>query len=134
MADQSITPSSPPVPAPAATETVTLDDFKKIQLKIAVIMSAEVHPQADRLLVLTLDIGGGQTRQVVAGIRGSYEPSALVGKQVVVVANLKPATIRGVESQGMVLATHAPTAVGAGGEGLAVLTPDRPSQPGSPVK
>ena len=115
------------VPAPAVPETVTVDDFKKIQFKIAVIMSADVHPQADRLLVLKLDLGNGETRQVVAGIRGSYEPSALVGKQVVIVANLKAATIRGVESQGMVLATQS-------GEGLAVLTPDRPSQPGNPVQ
>ena len=112
----------PPAPVPA-----TLEDFKKIQLKIGSIVSAELHPQADRLLVLKVDVGGGETRQVVAGIRGSYEPAALVGKHVVVVANLKPATIRGVESQGMVLATTS-------GEGLALVTPDRPSQPGSPVK
>lgn len=130
MSDQPIPGSPQPAASPSAAPTApvpaTLEDFKKIQLKIAVIVSADIHPQADRLLVLKVDIGG-ETRQVVAGIRGSYEPSALIGKQVVVVANLKPATIRGMESQGMILAT-------ASGEGLAVLTPDRPSQPGSPVK
>ncbi|OGX17408.1 MAG: methionine--tRNA ligase subunit beta [Omnitrophica WOR_2 bacterium GWF2_63_9] len=112
---------------PAAPGVVTVDEFKKIQLKIATVLSAELHPQADRLLLLKLDVGGGETRQVVAGIRGSYEPSSLIGKQVVVVANLKPATIRGVESQGMVLAASTETS-------LTLVTTDRPAQVGSLVK
>ena len=65
--------------------------------------AAEPHPNADRLLVLRVDVGG-EERQIVAGIRAHYDPATLVGRQVVVVANLEPATLRGVESQGMVLA------------------------------
>ncbi|HAM41610.1 MAG TPA: methionine--tRNA ligase subunit beta [Candidatus Omnitrophica bacterium] len=123
MSDPPVVPAS----VPAAPGVVTVDEFKKIQLKIATVLSAELHPQADRLLLLKLDVGGGETRQVVAGIRGSYEPSSLIGKQVVVVANLKPATIRGVESQGMVLAASTETS-------LTLVTTDRPAQVGSLVK
>jgi|SRR5438067_9992863 len=83
----------------------TLADFQKIELRVATVKSAELHPNADRLLVLKIDIGG-EERQIVAGIRASYEPQTLVGKQVVVVANLEPATLRGIESQGMLLAGH----------------------------
>lgn len=93
---------------------------------MATVTEAKAHPNADRLLILTVDLGGS-TRQVVAGIRSHYQPSDLVGKSVVVVTNLEPATIRGVESQGMVLATHA-------GDQLGLLTPDRPIPPGSPVR
>jgi methionine--tRNA ligase beta chain len=83
----------------------TLADFQKIELRVATVKSAELHPNADRLLVLKVDIGG-EERQIVAGIRASYEPAALVGKQVVVFANLEPAKLRGIESQGMLLAAH----------------------------
>jgi methionyl-tRNA synthetase len=83
----------------------TLADFQKIELRVATVKSAELHPNADRLLVLKIDVGG-EERQIVAGIRASYEPAALVGKQIVVVANLEPAKLRGVESQGMLLAAR----------------------------
>jgi methionyl-tRNA synthetase len=105
---------------------ITIDDFRKVELRVARVAAAEVHPKADRLLVLKLELGP-ETRQVVSGIRGSYpDPQALVGKQVVVVANLEPATIRGVESQGMILATQDE-------KGISVLSPDREVAPGSPV-
>ena len=77
--------------------------------------------------MLTVDIGDGTPRQVVAGIKGPYQASELIGKQVVVVTNLKPATLRGVESQGMVLAAQ-------DSDTLALLTLDRPVQVGSTVK
>ena len=105
---------------------IGLEQFQQIELRVGTIIKAEVHPQADRLLVLQVDVGG-QTRQVVAGIKQAYQPAELTGKQVVVVANLKPATLRGIESQGMVLASQ-------DGSTLALLTLDRPIQPGSVVK
>jgi methionine--tRNA ligase beta chain len=83
----------------------TLADFQQLDLRVATVLGAEPHPNADRLLVLRIDLGGEQ-RQIVAGIRASYEPASLVGKQIVVVANLEPAKLRGVESQGMLLATR----------------------------
>lgn len=87
---------------PAAAQ-ITLDDFAKLDLRVARVLEAAPHPNADRLLVLKIDLGTEQ-RQLVAGIRGYYEPEQLVGKQIVVVANLQPRAMRGVESQGMLLA------------------------------
>ena len=113
----------PPPPPPQAS----LEDFQRIALRIGTVTAAAHHPNADRLLVLTVDIGEGKARQVVAGIKGTYQPEALVGTQVVVVANMKPATLRGVESQGMVLA-------GSDGSVLALVSPDRPLPAGSVVK
>jgi len=115
-----------PVP-PAAPPELTIEEFKRLVLKIAVITAAVDHPNADRLLVLTLDLGDGSPRQVVAGIKGSYQAAELVGKRVVVVANLKPAALRGVQSSGMVLAA-------SDGASITLLTPERPMPPGSPVK
>ena len=86
---------------------IAFDDFAKLQLKVGVIQGAKQHPDADRLLVLEVDIGEPQPRTIVAGIKSAFEPDALVGRKVVVVANLKPAKLRGVESQGMVLAAGA---------------------------
>ncbi len=83
----------------------TLADFQQLDLRVATIVAAQPHPNADRLLVLKIDVGG-EERQIVAGIRASYEPASLVGKRIVVVANLEPAKLRGVESQGMLLAAR----------------------------
>jgi len=84
-------------------EEITIDDFSKLELKTAEVVKAEAHPNADRLLVLTLK-AGEETRQVVSGIAKDYKPEELVGKQVILVANLKPVKLRGVKSQGMILA------------------------------
>ena len=84
-------------------EEIAIDDFFKAQLKTAVVKEAERVEGADKLLKLQLDVGG-ELRQIVAGIAKHYAPEALIGKTVVIVANLKPATIRGVESRGMLLA------------------------------
>jgi methionyl-tRNA synthetase len=108
-------------------DTVTIDDFRRLDLRVATITAAQPHPQADRLLVLTVDLGG-ERRQLVAGIRAHYEVQDLAGKQVVVVANLAPATLRGVQSQGMILA-----ASDADGR-LALIGPQAPVSPGSPVR
>lgn len=107
--------------------TLTIEEFRNVELRVATILAAEPHPNADRLMVLRIDLGSEQ-RQLVAGIRGHYEPEALVGRQIVVVANLQPAKLRGVESQGMLLA--ASDAEGA----LVLLAPEKPIAAGSPVK
>jgi len=94
--------SSPAAQAPAPAQ-ITIDEFLKIQLKTAKVISAERVPKSEKLLKLQVSLGTEQ-RQIVAGIGKKYEPEALVGKTIVIVANLKPAKLMGIESQGMVLA------------------------------
>ena len=115
------------VPAPAPPPIISIDEFKKLTLRVGVITAAADHPNADRLLVLTVDIGDGAPRQVVAGIKGSYHAADLVGKHVVVVANVKPATLRGVESQGMVLAASDESTI-------VLVSPERSIRAGSTVR
>jgi methionyl-tRNA synthetase len=114
-----------PSPKQEGKSVITYDDFKKLELKVAKILSAEAVPGATKLLKLQIDLGTEQ-RQIVAGIALAYKPEELVGKSIVVVANLAPAVIRGVESNGMLLAATGPA-------GLAFVTPDRETAPGSPV-
>ena len=82
---------------------ITIDDFAKVDLRVAKIIAAKAHPSADKLLILTLKVGS-ETRQVVSGIAKHYQPDALIGQDVVLVANLKPVKLRGELSQGMILA------------------------------
>ena len=82
---------------------ITVDDFAKLDLRVGTILSCEKHPKADRLLVEQIDLGCGDVRQIVSGIAKHYEPKDLIGRRVVVVANLKSTKLRGVESQGMIL-------------------------------
>jgi methionyl-tRNA synthetase len=98
-------PAASPQPAPAApaTDQITIDEFQKIQLKTALVLSAERVPKSEKLIKLQVDLGSEQ-RQIVAGIGKKYEPEHLIGKRIVIVANLKPAKLMGIESQGMVLA------------------------------
>ncbi|MBN2799466.1 MAG: methionine--tRNA ligase [Deltaproteobacteria bacterium] len=93
---------TPKAPAPPAE--ISYEDFAKVALKVGEVKAAERHPSADRLLVLQVDIGEEKPRQIVAGIAAKFAPQALIGRRVVVVANLAPAQLRGVESQGMLLA------------------------------
>jgi methionyl-tRNA synthetase len=95
------TPSAPQVPP--ATPQITIDEFMKVQLKTAKVLSAERVPKSEKLIKLQVSVGTEQ-RQIVAGIGKKYEPDALIGKTIVIVANLKPAKLMGIESQGMVLA------------------------------
>jgi len=104
----------------------TIDDFRKLEFKVAEIKEVAEHPNADRLYVVTLDVGD-KTKQVVAGIRGSYQKEDLIGKQVVLVDNLDPAVLRGVESQGMILAA-------SDEEGICIVSPLRKVKLGSIVK
>ena len=93
--------------AQGVASLITIDDFAKVQLRVAKVIACEPVPKADKLLRLQLDDGTETGRQVVSGIHPWYEPDALVGKKVVIVANLKPAKLRGVESNGMILAADA---------------------------
>ena len=102
-----VTPAAAPPTAPATVPTapaqITIDEFMKIQLKTATVLAAERVPKSEKLLKLQVSLGSEQ-RQIVAGIGKTYEPESLVGKTIVIVANLKPAKLMGIESQGMVLA------------------------------
>lgn len=89
--------------SPASSETITFDDFAKVDLRVARVLEARPHPNADKLLVLQIDIGT-ERRQIVAGIRGYYEPEQLVGRLIIVVRNLAPRAMRGETSNGMLLA------------------------------
>ena len=104
----------------------TIDDFRKIEFKVAEIKEVQDHPNADRLYVVILDVGD-KTKRVVAGIKSAYTKEELVGKQVVLVDNLEPAILRGVESQGMILAASDET-------GLAIISPGKKMKLGSIVK
>lgn len=83
---------------------VDITDFAKIDLRVGEVKTAERIPKADKLLLITVDIGEEKPRQILAGIAQYYEPEKLVGRKIVVVANLKPRKLRGYESQGMLLA------------------------------
>jgi methionyl-tRNA synthetase len=117
-------PATPP--PPAAPATITIDDFKKVILKVGKVVECSAHANANKLLVLKVDLGGGEVRQVVSGIKQWYAPEQLVGKSVILVANLAPAVLRGVESQGMVLAASS-------GDQVILLSPEKDAAPGSKV-
>ncbi|MBE6127795.1 MAG: methionine--tRNA ligase [Erysipelotrichaceae bacterium] len=85
-------------------ENITYEDFEKVELRVAKVLSCTRHPNADKLFVLKIDLGMGEKRTIVSGLAQSYTPGQVVGKHVVVITNLEPAVIRGVESQGMLLA------------------------------
>jgi methionine--tRNA ligase beta chain len=105
---------------------VTIEDFKKLELKIARINAVDDHPDADRLYVLTVDLGG-RTKTIVAGIKRCYTKEELIGRLIVVVDNLEPVVLRGVESQGMLLAASDENSI-------AVLSPDKTVALGAIVK
>lgn len=109
---------------------ITFDDFVKVDLRVATILKAELHPNADRLLKLQIDLGFEQ-RQICAGIKQYYDPETLVGRQIIVVANLAPRSIRGEESKGMLLAGSAKVEDKV--EDVILLAPDKPLPPGSTV-
>ena len=121
-----------PAAAPTAAQAgdggarISIDEFQKIDLRVAQVLAAEAVPKSKKLLKLRVSLGT-EERTVLAGIAEHYTPADLVGKKVVVVANLQPAKLMGIESQGMVLA-------GEGGQGLGVVMPDRDLPPGSKVK
>lgn len=113
-------------PAAAATGEITIDDFAKIDLRVATVVAAERVPKTDKLIKLQVKIGD-EERTIVSGIAQHYEPENLIGKNVIVIANLKPAKLRGIESRGMVLAA-------SDGEGNLVLADAPGIASGSKVK
>jgi len=117
----------PPAASGAGTDGVRFEDFQRLDLRIATIVAVEPHPKADKLYVLRLDVGSLGPRQVVAGLRPYYQPSELEGQTVAFVANLEPAVLRGVESQGMILA--------ADHDGIVtILNPQRQVPPGAKIR
>lgn len=104
----------------------SIEDFRKLEFRVAEILEAALHPQADKLYVLDIRVGE-EKKRIVAGIRNFYSLEELKGKKVVVVNNLEPAVIRGVESQGMLLAA-------SDSQTLTLVTPERPIDIGATVK
>lgn len=115
-----------PAPPPAG-DRITFDDFAKVQMRVGKILEAADHPNADKLVVLKVDLGTEQ-RQLCAGLRGHYEASELVGRRIVVVTNLAPRKMRGVESDGMLLAASPPDH-----SRVILLTPETDIEPGAVV-
>ncbi|MBL7069477.1 MAG: methionine--tRNA ligase subunit beta [Candidatus Omnitrophica bacterium] len=104
---------------------VSFQDFKKMDIRIAVIKDVKDHPNADKLFIVNCDTGT-EEKQVVAGIKDSYKPEELIGKKVVVITNLEPATIRGVESHAMILAAKDDNT-------LSVLVPEKEIKTGTKI-
>ena len=125
------TPAAPAAPAqpaaPAENPLITIDDFAKVQLRTGLVVAGERHPSADRLLVLKVDVGEPEPRTIVAGIASRYAPEDLVGTRVIVVINLKPVKLRGIMSQGMLLAA-------GGGDVKAMATTTEEVPPGTIVR
>ena len=124
-ADSSTESPAPKDEAAADPAPVTFEDFARLELRVAKVLSVEPHPKADRLYLLRID--GGEERQIVAGVRPYMEPEELEGRSIVVVWNLAPATIRGVESRGMMLA-------GQDGETIGILAPQPELPPGTRIR
>jgi tRNA-binding protein len=112
---------------PPQTAVIQYDDFAKLELRVATVLECKAHPNADKLLVLQIDLGT-ERRQICAGLRQHYQPEQLVGKQIVVVANLAPRTMRGEISQGMLLAATDPNT-----SKVIFVSPSEPAAPGSKV-
>ncbi|MEC9374461.1 MAG: methionine--tRNA ligase subunit beta [Planctomycetota bacterium] len=113
---------------------INFEDFARVDLRVARITHAEPHPNADKLLKIQVDDGSGEPRQICAGIRAYYKPEDLVGKSIVIVANLAPRTLRGEESRGMLLAaSDAPKDGSEGERNVIVVTPMADIAPGSVV-
>lgn len=135
----SAAPSAPVAAAPVGgpKPEIAFDEFAKVDLRVARVVKAENHPSADRLLKLQLDDGSGTPRQICAGIKGHYTPEELVGRLIIIVANLAPRKIRGEESRGMLLAaSDMPKDAAAAAtteRKVIVLRPDAEIAPGSIV-
>jgi len=122
---------TPAVPAPASTAPeqkplISYETFSQLDLRVATVLEAREHPNANKLLLLKIQVGD-VTKQIVAGIKAHYEPQSLVGTQIIIVNNLEPAMLRGEESQGMLLAASDATS-------LALVRPEKPLSSGARVK
>lgn len=128
-------PAAAPAAGPVNKPEIQFDEFAKVDLRVARVVASENHPSADRLLKLQLDDGSGTPRQICAGIRGHYTAEEMVGRLIIIVANLAPRKIRGEESRGMLLAaSDAPKDAAPGVERrVIVLQPSADIAPGSIV-
>jgi methionyl-tRNA synthetase len=122
-------PAAPTAPVAATSDEIDIETFAKIKFRVATIEKVEAIPKSKKLYQIQLDLGELGKRQMVSGIAQFYTPEDLVGKQIVIVANLKPAKLMGVESHGMLLAAST-----EGDQQLAILTPDKPITAGSKVR
>ena len=109
------------------SDVITYNEFIKVKMRVGRVVEAAVHPNADKLLVLQVDLGD-EKRQIVAGLKAHYQPEELVGKNLIIVANLAPRIMRGQESQGMLLAASTEDH-----ERVIILTTDADIPPGSEV-
>lgn len=116
MADETLAAGSP---------LVSIAEFKKLDLRVARVLEARPHPNADKLILLKIDVGD-QQKQIIAGMRQWYAPESLAGRLIIVVNNLQPAMLRGEESNGMLLAATS-------GDQVIFLTPERDCLPGSKI-
>lgn len=112
---------------PDQPDVISYEDFLKVKMRVAKVVEALPHPNADKLILLKVDLGD-ERRQLCAGLRGYYEPQALVGKNIILVTNLAPRKMRGEMSEGMLLA-----ATTDGQADVVLLTTDREIPPGSPI-
>jgi methionyl-tRNA synthetase len=119
--------SDQPLKDEPLADEITIDDFLKPDLRVARIIAANEVPEARKLVQLTLSLGGDEQRNVFAGIKSAYQPEELVGRLVVMVANLAPRKMKFGVSEGMVIAS------GPGGEDIFLLSPDDGAQPGQRV-
>ena len=124
-ADQTAADSPEPLAAEPLAEQCTIDDFAKVDLRVARVLAAEEVAEARKLLKLTVSLGGDATRTIFAGIKGYHEPASLVGRLVVVVANLAPRQMKFGLSEGMVVA-----ASGEGAPGVYLISPESGALPG----
>jgi methionine--tRNA ligase beta chain len=120
-------PQDDSAPAEPATPTIQFDDFTKLDLQVGKVIEVGEHPNADKLLVLKVDLGS-ERRTICAGMKAYYSPEALLGQNIVMVANLAPRKMRGIESQGMMLAASTPDR-----SDVVILTTERDVPPGSSV-
>ena len=105
---------------------INLEDFKRLDIRVARVLEVRDHPNADKLFILKIDTGDRQ-KQIIAGIKNFYKKEELIDNQIVIIDNLEPVTLRGESSQGMLLAAQSD-------EIISVLIPERPIKEGSPVK
>jgi methionyl-tRNA synthetase len=109
-------------------DPIAYDDFAKVELRVAKVLEARPHPNADKLLLLQVDLGEESPRQIVAGIKAHYSPETLVGKKIIIVANLAPAVLRGETSNGMLLAATSDDKV------ILLTVDDQDCNPGAKIK
>jgi methionyl-tRNA synthetase len=123
------TPTPAPTAPQAPTDEIDIETFAKVKFRVATIEKVEPIAKSKKLYQIQVDVGDLGKRQIVSGIALHYTPEQLVGRQIVIVANLKPAKLMGVESHGMLLAAST-----EGDEVLALLSPEKPITPGARVR